>query len=140
MEWTRQKKERERREQVKKLRQAKKGVNSYVYVITNPAWNNWCKIGKADNVDKRLKNYNTGSPLRDYEVYFSWFVKNTDLYESEFKIIFGNAHEWHEIHPEVAKDMILEMYRRYQDPTDDIKTNVLRAKSIIDHNRSMMAN
>ena len=39
-----------------------------VYVIKNPAWENWYKIGKAIESTDRCNGYQTGSPHRDYEL------------------------------------------------------------------------
>jgi len=39
-----------------------------VYVLKNPAWNNWYKIGKAIESKDRCNGYQTGSPHRDYEL------------------------------------------------------------------------
>jgi len=39
----------------------------YVYVITNPAWPDWVKIGMAIDAEDRLNGYQTSSPMRDYE-------------------------------------------------------------------------
>ena len=42
----------------------------YVYVITNPAFPDYCKLGLTtqESPEKRLGNYNTGSPYRDYKL------------------------------------------------------------------------
>jgi hypothetical protein len=40
----------------------------FVYVVTNPAWPGWVKFGSAIDPNSRLKNYQTGTPLRDYKV------------------------------------------------------------------------
>ena len=40
----------------------------YVYVITNPAWPDWVKIGMAIDTDDRCNSYQTSSPHRDYEL------------------------------------------------------------------------
>jgi hypothetical protein len=40
----------------------------YVYVITNPAWPDWVKIGMAVDANDRLKAYQTSSPHRDYQL------------------------------------------------------------------------
>ena len=40
----------------------------YVYVITNPAWPEWVKIGMAIDAEDRLNGYQTSSPMRDYEL------------------------------------------------------------------------
>ena len=111
---------------------------SYIYVLTNPAWNGWCKIGKANKPHKRLSTYNTGSPLRDYKIHFQWFVKHPDLYEKEFKKIFKTSHEWHEIHPDAARDIIMDIYRRFYKPSAEAIDNVAMAKGIIDKNRANM--
>ena len=39
-----------------------------VYVLKNPAWSNWYKIGKAIESTDRCNSYQTGSPHRDYEI------------------------------------------------------------------------
>jgi len=39
-----------------------------VYVVKNPAWDNWYKIGKAIESKDRCNGYQTGSPHRDYEL------------------------------------------------------------------------
>ena len=42
-----------------------------VYIITNPAWKGWIKIGMAVESKDRLKGYQTSSPLRDYKLRYS---------------------------------------------------------------------
>ena len=49
----------------------------FIYIITNPAWPNWCKIGLTINLQKRLNGYNTHAPLRDYVISFALPVKDT---------------------------------------------------------------
>jgi hypothetical protein len=39
-----------------------------VYVLKNPAWENWYKIGKAIESKDRCNQYQTSSPHRDYEL------------------------------------------------------------------------
>lgn len=38
----------------------------YIYLVTNPAWSQWTKVGKAVNRQSRLNSYQTDSPERDY--------------------------------------------------------------------------
>lgn len=40
----------------------------FVYVITNPAWPGYVKIGRAFDPEARARSMNTGCPLNDYEV------------------------------------------------------------------------
>lgn len=37
-----------------------------VYVMSNPAWPEWVKVGKAVDAEDRLKNYQTSDPYRSY--------------------------------------------------------------------------
>ena len=39
-----------------------------VYILKNPAWKDWYKIGKAVDAVDRCKSYQTSSPHRDYEL------------------------------------------------------------------------
>jgi hypothetical protein len=52
-----------------------------VYIITNPAWTGWVKIGMAVDAEDRLNGYQTGSPFRDYKVEYS--IKCKDRRKSE---------------------------------------------------------
>ena len=47
-----------------------------VYIITNKAWPEWVKLGKAIDAKDRLKSYQTGDPLRAYELYHSVAKEN----------------------------------------------------------------
>ena len=48
----------------------------HVYIISNPAWNGWYKVGKAVDADDRCQSYNTSSPLRDYKVEYKIYVQD----------------------------------------------------------------
>ena len=47
----------------------------YVYVITNKAWPEWVKIGRAIDANDRLRSYQTNSPLRDYWIVYSQYFE-----------------------------------------------------------------
>ena len=53
------------------LENYKDNPQGQVYIITNPAWEGWVKVGMAVDAEDRLKNYQTSSPERDYEL-FDW--------------------------------------------------------------------
>jgi hypothetical protein len=38
----------------------------YVYVLSNPAWPEWVKVGMAVDANDRCGSYQTSSPYRDY--------------------------------------------------------------------------
>ncbi len=47
-----------------------------VYIITNPAWKGWIKVGMAIDAEDRCNGYQTSSPLRDYTLKFKKFFNN----------------------------------------------------------------
>ena len=57
----------------------------YLYVITNPAWKGYYKIGQTVNLTKRLSTYQTSSPLRDFE--YLTTVSVNDMNKAEKHII-----------------------------------------------------
>ena len=54
-----------------------------VYIITNPNFQDWVKVGMAVDSEDRLNGYQTSSPFRDYELYKSWAVSDRRSAESE---------------------------------------------------------
>ena len=45
--------------------------SGYVYVVTNPAWPEWVKIGMAIDAEDRCNGYQTSSPFRDFVLHHS---------------------------------------------------------------------
>ena len=58
-----------------------KCVKGDVYIINNPAWKDWYKIGKAVDTDDRCNGYQTSSPYRDYRVVSRVSVSNRGMGE-----------------------------------------------------------
>jgi hypothetical protein len=81
----------------------------YLYAITNPAWPGYTKIGRTTNALSRHRTYQTASPLRDYQLYYSrWFPDVCDA-EALLKLLYPGhreAGEWYLIHPEDAANLI----------------------------------
>ena len=70
-----------------------------VYVITNPAWKNWYKIGKAIDATDRQRQLNTASPFRDFEVIKVYPSEDrnraeTLAHRAAEKICVEKRHEW----------------------------------------------
>lgn len=58
--------------------------SGYLYIISNKSWENWVKIGVTENLNKRLQQYQTASPFRDYVIEYSLF--HPQYLEAEKKI------------------------------------------------------
>jgi hypothetical protein len=78
-----------------------------VYIITNPAWPEWIKVGMAVDASDRCSSYQTSSPFRDYEVIHSFQTEDRRKAEREaHDLIEQHAverrGEWFKIQPEKA--------------------------------------
>lgn len=82
-----------------------------VYIITNPAFKGWCKVGKAVDAEDRVKGYQTGSPHRDYTVNFKIRVRNRHATEKQAHQALrrkakNTVNEWFQIDSESASNII----------------------------------
>ena len=59
-----------------------------VYVITNNAWPEWVKVGKASIAEDRLNGYQTSSPFRDYSIVAKISTEDRHSKEREMHKIF----------------------------------------------------
>ena len=58
------------------LENYERSTEGEVYIIYNPAFPGWVKVGMAVDSQDRLKQYQTSSPYRDYTVVKSYKVPN----------------------------------------------------------------
>ena len=82
-----------------------------VYVMVNPAWDGWVKIGKAVDAKDRCNAYQTSSPFRDYKLIHSDHFENRDRAEKEAhkiasKIAAERKGEWFKMSIEQAKESL----------------------------------
>lgn len=87
-----------------------KAVEGYVYIITNEAWPEWVKVGMADDPEKRLSGYQTGSPMRDYVLHTSYAVNDRREAEKAAHEVLKGGHkkkgEWFRCSPAAADVLI----------------------------------
>jgi hypothetical protein len=69
-----------------------------VYIIFNPSFPSWCKVGMAVDAEDRLKQYQTSSPYRDYKLIKVYNTPDRRIAESEAHILlekhFSRRGEW----------------------------------------------
>jgi len=82
-----------------------------VYLIMNPAWPEWVKVGKAAIATDRLSNYQTSSPFRDYIIIKS--IKTDDRHAAETNLLdrfetesVDRRGEWFKISKEKAIELL----------------------------------
>lgn len=88
-----------------------------VYIMENPAWKGWVKVGMAVDPTDRLKNYQTSSPFRDYTLLYTYDVDDRRAAESAAHVRLAkecdNINEWFRLPAAIANEMILEVIYDY---------------------------
>ena len=82
-----------------------------VYVITNKAWPEWIKVGKAVTAKDRLKSYQTSDPFRAYELHCKFVVRDRHIFELQaHQLLKAEAsdfkNEWFKINPATAQQLL----------------------------------
>ena len=68
---------------------------TYIYIISNPAFKGWNKIGKTTDLLARLSCYQTGDPYRAYKLEYYMEVKDANIHEEHFRNISDDINgEW----------------------------------------------
>ena len=85
-----------------------------VYIITNPAWKGWIKIGMAIDAGDRCKGYQTSSPLRDFKLKFKKYFDDRRTAEQTAHTLCAKKAdkrkgEWFKLDIKIAKDIINNM-------------------------------
>jgi hypothetical protein len=89
----------------------------YIYVITHPKFEGWIKLGRAVDVNKRLRTYQTHCPDRDFKLEFSIktpYYKQIEGYFDYF--IKEQKREWFKCSVEFSINKIKEI-------VEDIENN-----------------
>ena len=84
-----------------------------IYLISNPAWDGWLKVGRAMSVPDRLKVFQTGSPYRDYKVEYAIAVEDAPhiekLLHKELKNKYRSKYEWFKLDVSDALNILNEV-------------------------------
>lgn len=82
-----------------------------IYIISNPSWKGWIKVGMAIDAKDRCKQYQTSSPFRDYKLHYSRFFNDRkDAEKKAHKLLKKKSEEkkgeWFKISKQDAKNII----------------------------------
>ena len=81
----------------------------YVYIVSNPAWEGWFKVGMALDAYDRCASYQTSSPFRDYMIEYTEYFD--DRREAEKTI-----------HSKLKKNKIEHVNEWFRGSLTDIKS------------------
>lgn len=86
----------------------------FIYIISNPAHDGFIKVGVTENIDSRLRTYQTSDPKRAYKI--EYYIFHPDCYDGEKKITeamkpFAKSikNEWFEIATHMAISRLEEI-------------------------------
>ena len=93
-------------------------IEGQVYIIVNPSFPEWVKVGMAVDAADRLNGYQTSSPFRDYVLNYSWDVNDRRAAESEahseLQKLYERRSEWFKCTPEQAQEVVSGIVGKYQ--------------------------
>ena len=96
----------------------KASVEGQVYVITNPNFPDWVKVGMAIDAEDRLNSYQTSSPFRDYVLQYRYDVNDRRKAESqahtELQKSYERKGEWFKCTPEEARVVVSSTAEEYK--------------------------
>jgi len=89
-----------------------------VYIIVNPAFPGWCKVGMAVDAEDRLKQFQTSSPYRDYKLIATYDTNDRRKAEKFAHDLLEKRHErrgeWFYIQHPVATSILELPMREHQ--------------------------
>lgn len=107
----------------------------FLYIITNPSFPGWVKIGTTTNFRTRLQTYQTSSPFRDYKVEF--LLEHPDYLSAEKRIhetmrmfSLDRKKEWFRVDFSVARARIEEDLNEFLHPEDDPVKQIIKRRCI----------
>ena len=91
-----------------------KSTEGYVYVIINPCWKDWIKVGMAVDAEDRCNQYQTSSPHRDYRLLYARRFKDRRKAETKTikklkKTVTEHNGEWFKTDRYTAQEIIEEL-------------------------------
>ena len=89
-----------------------------VYIITNPNFPKWVKVGMAIDSEDRLNGYQTSSPFRDYELFTCWSVTDRRSAESDAHDLLEKTYdrkgEWFNCTPDQAQSALADLMEQHR--------------------------
>jgi len=99
------------------LENFKDSPQGQVYVITNPAWEGWVKVGMAVDASDRANGYQTSAPFRDYQLLYTYDVDDRRAAEAAAHTRLAKEcdriNEWFRLPSAIANELILEVIHEY---------------------------
>ena len=100
------------------LQNYERSKEGQVYILRNPAFPSWCKVGMAVDAQDRLKQYQTSSPYRDYELVKAYNTENRREAEAQAHALLEKKYErrgeWFVCDASLAADKLDKLFEGKQ--------------------------
>ena len=88
-----------------------KSTKGHVYIISNPCWDGWLKVGMAVDAEDRCNQYQTSSPHRDYKLCYTKYFEDRTIAEQTAhkklkKLSTKHKGEWFKVSTKEATKLI----------------------------------
>lgn len=98
------------------LKNYAKSKEGQVYIISNPNFKGWVKVGMAVDAQDRLNNYQTSSPFRDYKLDYTFDTEDRRASEAAahnaLDSRFPRNGEWFKCSPRQAWSIIANVIQQ----------------------------
>ena len=96
------------------LKGYEKTPEGYVYIIANPSFDGWLKIGMAVDAEDRCNGYQTSSPHRDYRLLYARRFKDRRKAETKVmrklkKVVKEHNGEWFKTDRDTVQKIIEDL-------------------------------
>ena len=110
------------------LKGYEKTPEGYVYIIANPSFDGWLKVGMAIDAEDRCNGYQTSSPHRDYKLLYSRRFNDRRTAETKTlhklkKVVKEHNGEWFKTDRNTAQEIIEEFAKFSSVPVINALTN-----------------
>lgn len=107
--------------------------SGYIYIITNPTYKGYVKIGITTDIKKRLGSYQTSSPRRDYKIehhiyHPDYRIGEKKMHDKLKMFALSRRNEWFEIDLQIAKNMLDSLLVDEENPIEEIFNKLKNVK------------
>lgn len=110
-----------------------KELGGYIYILSNPDFPGYYKIGIAKNLKDRLSTYQTSSPRRNYKVEYKVYHSNCregekQAHDKLMMFALRRRREWFEVDLQIAINTLDNLLIDEEHPLDSFFKSISGSK------------
>lgn len=88
---------------------AKRVESDFIYLVSNPLYDGWFKVGITNDPKNRLRHYQVATPYRNYKLEYAKQVYNASELEKMVIDNFKSNNEW----LQAKRENIIKFIKKY---------------------------